>query len=117
MIRFSATSYIRNRMFPNSPVATVTFDDLGEIPEGFLAGDEVTGQVTGTLSIRGVEVPLTFDLQVRDDGDVLNILGRTTFTWEQLQMQVPTARVVLWVEDEVKVEVLILARPKIGSSG
>ena len=109
--------YIRNTMFPNSPVATFTVDGLGEIPEGFSAGDEVTGQVAGTLSIRGVEVTLIFDLEVRDDGDVLNIRGRTTFTWEQLQIPVPTARPVLWVEDEVKVEVLILARPKIGSAG
>lgn len=70
------------------------------------------GQVTGTLTIRGVEVPLVFDLEVRDDGDVLNILGKTTFTWEQLQIPVPTARSVLWVEDEVKVQILVLARPK-----
>ena len=104
--------YIRNRMFPNSPVATFTVDDLGQVPEGFFTGDEVMGQVTGTLTIRGVEVPLVFDLEVRDDGDVLNILGKTTFTWEQLQIPVPTARSVLWVEDEVKVQILVLARPK-----
>ena len=101
-------------MFPNSPVATVTFDDLSEIPEGFFAGDDVAGEVTGVLSIRGVDVPLTFEVEVRDDGDVLNILARTTFTWEQLQMPVPTARSVLWVDDEVRVEVLIQARPKTG---
>ena len=104
--------YIRNRMFPNSPVATFTVNDLGQVPEGFFTGDEVMGQVTGTLTIRGVEVPLVFDLEVRDDGDVLNILGKTTFTWEQLQIPVPTARSVLWVEDEVKVQILVLARPK-----
>ena len=106
--------YVRTRMFPNSPVATVTFDELGEIPEGFFAGDDVAGEVAGVLSIRGVDVPLTFDVEVRDDGDVLNILARTTFTWEQLQMPVPTARSVLWVDDEVRVEVLIQARPKTG---
>lgn len=104
--------YIRNRMFPNSPVATFTVNDLGQVPEGFFTGDEVMGQVAGTLTIRGVEVPLVFDLEVRDDGDVLNILGKTTFTWEQLQIPVPTARSVLWVEDEVKVQILVLARPK-----
>ena len=109
--------YMRNRMFQNSPIATFTVDDLGELPEGFVDGDEVAGQVTGTLSIRGVVVPLTFDLEVRDDGGVLNILGRTTFTWEQLQIPVPTARVVLWVADEVKVEILIQARLKGGEGG
>lgn len=104
--------YIRSSMFPSSPVATFTVDDIGQVPEGFLDGDTVTAQVAGSLSIKGGDFPLSFDLEIRDDGDVLNILGRTTFTWDQLEIRVPSARSVLWVADEVQVEVLIQARPK-----
>lgn len=105
--------YIRDRMFPDSQIATFTVNDLGRLPQEMLSGGEVKGQVTGMLRIRGVVVPLTFDLQVRNDGDVLNVLGRTIFTWDQLQIPMPTARSVLWVEDEVSVEILLLARPKV----
>jgi hypothetical protein len=44
---------------------------------------------------------MSFDLEVRNHGDVLNVLGSTTFTWEQLQIPVPTARSVVSVDDEV----------------
>ena len=59
------------------------------------------------MSIRGVEVPLTFEIEARHDGSVVYVLGRTTFTWDQLQMPVPSARPVVSVDDEVKVEILL----------
>jgi polyisoprenoid-binding protein YceI len=77
-------NYVRSRMFRTAPIATFTVDDLGDVAEGFLerffAGETVTGQVTGSLSIRNVVVPLTFDVEARNDGDVVHVLGRTTFT-------------------------------------
>ena len=57
-------------------------------------------------------MPLTFDLEVRNDGDILNILGRTVFTWDQLQIPVPTTQVVVSVDDEVSVQLLVLAEPR-----
>ena len=71
-----------------------------------------TSRVAGVLSINGVDVPLTFDLEIRNDGDVLNVLGRTVFTWDQLQMPVPTARLVVSVEDEVSVQFQLVAVPR-----
>ena len=109
--------YIRGRMFPNDQVATFTLGDIGPIPEGFFTGEIVTRDVAGTLAIRGVEVPLTFNIEARNDGDVLYILGSTTFTWDQLEIMVPTARPVVYVNDEVRVEVLLLVRPQTGGSG
>ena len=99
-------------MFPNSPTATFTVEKIGEVPDMFYKGEKVIRQVNGTLDIRGTTVPLTFELEVRNDGNILNIVGRTTFSWEQLQIPVPSARSVLWVDDNVKVEILILGQPK-----
>ena len=103
--------YIRGRMFPDDPIAVVTVDDVGPLPEGFAEGEAVTARMPARLNIRGIEVPLTFDLEARDDGDVIFILGRTSFTWADLGMTAPTARIVVRIEDEVNVEVLLAVRP------
>ena len=99
------------------PIAVFTITDLGQLPEGFTDGEVVTGQVHGELLIRGVTAPLTFDVKARDDGDVVFIIGRTTFTWDDLQIAKPTARPVVSVEDEVRVEVLLSVTPKLASEG
>ena len=113
--------YVRGRMFPSHRIATFTVDDFAWISEDFLvgssAGETVTGQVSGSLSIRDVVVPLTFDVEARNDGVVVYILGRTTFTWDQLQIPKPSARPVVSVEDEVRVEVLLRAEPRPDSGG
>ena len=103
--------YMRGRMFRDSPVAVFTVNDLSGLPDEFFSGETYTRQVAGILSINGIDVPLTFDLEIRNDGDVLNVLGRTVFTWDQLQMPVPTARLVVSVEDEVSVQLLLVAEP------
>ncbi len=43
---------------------------------------------------------------------MLNVLGRTVFTWDQLQIPVPTVRIVVSVEDEVSVRLLLVAEPR-----
>ena len=93
--------YVRNRLLANQQSATIAFGDLTPLPSGFLDGDEVQTEVTGTISINGIETPLTFQVQARDDENVLFVLGRTTFTWADLSMPVPTARAVVSVEDTV----------------
>ena len=103
--------YMRGRMFNNNPVAVFTVNDLSDLPDEFFSGETFTRQVAGILNINGVDVPLTFDLEIRNDGDVLNILARTVFTWNQVQMPVPTARIVVSVEDEVSVQLLLVAKP------
>ena len=102
--------YVRERMFPNDPIATFTLPAAGPLPEEFTDGETATGQVTGQLGIRGFQAPVAFEIEARDDGDVLYILGRTTFTWEDLGLTAPNLSFVQ-VEDEVHVEILIAARP------
>ena len=104
--------YVQNRMFPGQPSANVSFGDLTPLPDGFTNGDPVTTESTGTLRINDMDVPLTFTIEARDDGDVVHVLGRSTFTWDQIGEPVPSARVVVSVEDEVRVEVLLALRPQ-----
>ena len=103
--------YIRSTMFPNHPDATFTLDDARPIPEGFNEGEVATTQITGQLDIRGVQVPITFEIEARDDGDVIFILGRTSFVWGDLGMTAPNIRGFVQVTDEVSVEILLAVRP------
>ena len=103
--------YIHTRMFGEHPTGVVTVRGVSDLPDGFASGETVTGEVPGDLQIRGVTVPLTFEVEARDDGDVVYILGRTTFTWDELQIPKPTARSVVSLDDEVRVEVLLSVTP------
>ena len=88
----------------------VTFDpNCRNFPQGFLDGEETTGPLNGSLQIGETVTPLVFDVTARKDGGTINVLGKTTFTWDQLGLLKPTARSVVYLADEVKVEVLLVA--------
>ena len=101
--------YVRSRMFPNDPVASFTVESAGDLPPEFHSGDTFQRPVSGALSLKGKDFPLTFDLEVRNDGNVLNVLGNTIVTWEQLEIPVPTARSVVSIEDDIHVQILLVA--------
>ena len=103
--------YVRTRMFGDYPTATFTVPAVSELPDGFAEGEEVDTQVEGSLEIRGITVPLEFDVEARDDGDRVFILGRTTFTWQDMEITPPVVGPVQSIEDEVRVEVLLSVEP------
>ena len=102
--------YIRDTLFADTPEAVVTVDQLPDLPQGFLDGEETTGQLNGSLQIGESTTPLVFDVTARKDGETINILGKTQFTWDGLGLTKPTARSVVYLADEVSVEVLLVAR-------
>ena len=109
--------YVRQRMFPNDPVATFTVTDLGQLPNPFAVGEEVSREVAGQLSVRGVTKPITFEVLARLDAEKLFILGRTTFTWAELEIPPPNIPGRIQVKDEVQVEVLLSATPTLAGGG
>ena len=102
--------YIRSRLFPDTPEAVVTVAALPDLPQSFLDGGETTGQLEGSLQIGETVTPLVFDVTARQDGSTINVLGKATFTWDQLGLRKPTARSVVYLADEVHVEVLLVAQ-------
>ena len=106
--------YVRQRMFPNNPIATFTVANLGELPNPLPPGEVITREVAGELAINGVVKPLTFAVEARRDPDALFILGRTTFTWDELEIPPPNIPGRIQVKDEVRVEVLLSAVPQSG---
>lgn len=107
--------YVRQRMFPNNPIATFTVANLGDLPNPLPPGEVITREVAGELAIRSVVKPLTFSVEARRDPDALFILGRTTFTWDELEIPPPNIPGRIQVKDEVRVEVLLSAVPQSGS--
>ena len=103
--------YIRDRMFPNDPVAIFSLPTTLPLPDGFSDGEEITTEITGQLEIRGVKAPVTFQVEARDDGDVVHILGRTSFVWSDFDIPVPNVGTFVRVTDEVSVEILLSVRP------
>ncbi len=103
--------YIRSRMFGQHPTGVVTVKGMSDLPSGFTNGETVTTEIESELLIREVTAPLTFEVEARDDGSEISITGSTTFTWDDLQMQKPSARSVVSLADEVRVEVVLSAVP------
>ena len=104
--------FIRERMFPNTPTATVTFDQLPDLPQSFFDGEETEGTLEGSLQIGDTVTPLTFEVVARHDGNVINVLGKTMFTWDELGLGKPVFGPVAYLADEVRVQVLIVAHER-----
>ena len=104
--------YIQSRMFPDTPEAVVTVEALPDLPQSFFDGETTTGELAGSLQIGDAVTPLVFEVEARHDGDTINVLGRTTFTWEELGLVKPTAPSVTYLADEVRVQVLLIARAR-----
>ena len=102
--------YIQSRMFPDTPEAVVTVDRLPDLPQSFFDGEETSGTLSGSLQIGDTVTPLEFEVTARHDGSSINVLGKTTFTWEQLGLAKPAARSVVYLADEVRVQVLLIGR-------
>ena len=103
-------SYIRSRLFPGTPEAVVTVDQLPDLPQSFFDGEVTTGQLDGTLQIGETVAPLVFDVEARHDRTSISIVGRTAFTWDELGLTKPSARSVVYLADEVGVQVKLVAQ-------
>ena len=101
------------RMFQQRPTAVLTVPAIAGLPERYEAGQVVKQTVQGTLAINGVERPITFDVEARIDGAVLNILGKTSFVWKDFDITPPNTPTVS-VQDRVAVEVLLATKPQAG---
>jgi hypothetical protein len=101
-------SFIRE-MWSRQPIARVTIDNIGALPEQYSAGEVVRQRVTGRLSILGFEAPIAFDVEARLEEGTLSVLGTTKFRWADFNLRPPNTATVR-VEDEVSTQILIVAR-------
>lgn len=74
-------------------------------------GEEVTGQLMGMVDIGDNTTPLLFDVTARQDSGGINVLAEAEFSWQDMGLTKPTARLVVFLADEVQVEALLIAKP------
>jgi polyisoprenoid-binding protein YceI len=103
-------NYIRENIFQQSPLASFVLEEITELPTDYAPGTTVTRSLTGLVTVRGVERPLAFEVEARLSGDELQVLGRTDFTWADFEITPPNIPGIVQVEDNVHIEVLIIAR-------
>jgi hypothetical protein len=105
--------YIRTRMFPNDRTAAFTVSvPAPPAREALQNGETVSGTIEGVLEIDGRATPLTLDGEARYEAGKLYLLGRGSFTWQELGIPPPNVSGIVQVEDTVSFEVLILAVPQ-----
>lgn len=68
-------------------------------------GEETAVKLQGTMRIKGVEKPLTFDARVKLDGDRLLLTASTEFAMTDFGVEPPNVLNMIAVQDKVKVEV------------
>lgn len=92
------------------PTATFVLGEPIELGEGASTGEAVTTTATGALTIHGVtrDVEVAIDAQLVDDTIV--IVGSLDVVFSDYQVQVPTAPIVLSVEDNGIVELQLFLR-------
>ena len=103
--------YVRERMFPQHPITSVSFPGLGAVPADFTSsGQEFTTVLPARVSVNGVTAELDFDITARvDNGTDLVVLGTAAFVWADFGMTAPISS-FFQVEDDVTVEILLRAK-------
>ena len=100
--------YVRDRMFPRQPDATISITEFPEIPASFADGETFTSSVTGNVNVNGSDAEIEFSIEAWLDPDRLLVLVEDDFVWADFGMTAPVSRLFV-VTDDVHVEVLFSA--------
>jgi len=73
-------------------------------------GEETDVKLQGTMRIKGVDRPLTFDARVKLDGDQLWLNATTEFAMTDFGVEPPNVLNLIAVQDKVKVDVTFVGR-------
>jgi len=104
---------IKNRILLTDRFEFVTFTptELVGLPETVSAGQPVTFQITGELTIRDVTRPITFDAEVTPISETeLRGKAAAVVMYADYGIQIPSVPSVAWVDDKVILEIDFVAR-------
>jgi hypothetical protein len=102
--------YVRDRMFPRQPEATISITDFPEVPTSFSDGQPFFSTVLATVNVNGTDAEIEFSIEARLDPNRLLVLVKGDFVWADFGMTAPVSRLFV-VTDDVHVEVLVSAAP------
>ena len=91
------------------PFAEFVIEEVQGFPVDYTEGTEVPLTLTGRMTIRETELPLTFEVKVRQSGDTLTAVADTRFNMTDFGLDPPQLAFVN-VEDGVQLQVVLVAR-------
>lgn len=99
--------YVRSRSLETDtyPNAEFIISEAAGLPWPLPSQGEASFQLLGDMTVHGVTRPLTWDVAGSFDGDSFTGQARTNFTFEEFEIDVPRVRVVLSVDNDIRLEV------------
>lgn len=99
-------NYVRNRLLATDSFPTTRFaiTSVRGLPSPLPASGKVQFQLLGDLTVKGVTRPTTWNVAAEVTGDRLTGTAGTAFTFEQFRLTQPKVRVVLSVNDTIRLE-------------
>lgn len=88
----------------NHPTATFVLTAPVELGEAALAGEPVSVDAPGELTIKGVTQPVTFPLDAQLVGDTIVVVGSLEVVFADYGVSVPTAPIVVSADDRGPIE-------------
>ena len=103
--------YVRNNVFDTSRFPNTEFVVTGTqgLDWPFPESGETTFQLTGSMTIRDVSSPVAWDVEARSSGGVVTGKARTVVTFDQFELSKPSLAFIVSVEDEIRLELDIIA--------
>lgn len=92
------------------PLATFTASEIRSAPAAYSAGNEVTFQVAGDLTVRDVTNPVVFDVTATLDGDTISGTATTGFLMSSFGVDPPRMTNLFTVGDETVIRVEFVAQ-------
>jgi polyisoprenoid-binding protein YceI len=86
------------------PTATFVMGAPVDLGEAATAGEPVTVEAAGELTIKGVTQSVTFPLEAQYVGDTIVVVGQLEVVFADYGVSVPTAPIVLSAEDSGPIE-------------
>ena len=100
------SSLFNTRQFPNAELEVRGFDYL---PWPLPDSGEATFEMYGDLTIQEVTKSVTWDVTAQFDGGSVAGQAKTMITFEQFELEKPTFAFILSVDDEIFLEIDIVA--------
>jgi len=91
------------------PFAEFLIDEVQGFPADYAEGEEVALALTGRMTIRETQLPLTFQVKARQAGDALTAVADTQFKMTDFGLDPPQLGFVS-VEDGVQLQVVLKAQ-------
>lgn len=99
-------NYVRNRLLATDSFPTTRFaiTSVRGLPSPLPAAGKVQFQLLGDLTVKGVTRPTTWNVAAEINGDRLSGTAATLFTFEQFRLTQPKVRIVLSLNDTIRLE-------------